>query len=127
MHIGIAVKTLKEATQTYEKLGLEFEGIEEVLSEKVRIAFFKIGESRIELLEATSRDSSIAKFLENRGEGVHHICLLTDNLKVHIDELNKNGFKFVGDPVKGAHGVKVAFIHPKSTNNVLFEIAEATY
>lgn len=127
LHIGIAVKSLKEATKTFEKLGLNFEGNEEVTTEKVKVAFFRIGESRIELLEPTSPDSAVAKFLDKRGEGVHHICLLADNLKDRVGELKKIGFKFVKDEIKGASGVKAAFLHPGSTNGVLFEIAEAGY
>ncbi|OGQ33601.1 MAG: methylmalonyl-CoA epimerase [Deltaproteobacteria bacterium RIFCSPHIGHO2_12_FULL_43_9] len=127
LHIGIAVKTLKEATKTFEKLGLAFEGNEEVPGEKVKVAFFKVGESRIELLEPTSPDSAIARFLDKRGEGVHHICIQTEDLKKRIDELKKRGFRFVTDEIKGAHGIKAAFLHPKNTNGVLFEIASASY
>lgn len=127
LHIGIAVKALKEATKTFEKLGLKFEGNEEVSGEKVRVAFFKIGESRIELLEPTSQDSAIAKFLNNKGEGVHHICLLADNLGDRVNELKKKGFKFAKNEIMGAHGVRAAFLHPKTTNGVLIEIAEEGY
>jgi len=127
LHVGIAVESLDEAIKSYEKLGLTLEGTEEIPGEKVRVAFFPVGEARIELLEATSPESSIAKFIEKRGAGLHHLCLQTDDLQERMKSLKEEGFKFVGEPIDGAHGVKAAFIHPKSIHGVLVEIAEGSY
>ncbi|MFC2075438.1 methylmalonyl-CoA epimerase [Bdellovibrionota bacterium] len=127
LHIGIAVTSLKESIKRFEDLGLTCEGREEVASEGVRVAFFPVGESRLELLEATSPDSAVARFIEKRGPGVHHICLQTEDLSKRIDELKSKGFQFTGDPIKGAHGVSAAFIHPKSLGGVMVEIAEGGY
>ncbi len=122
-HIGIAVKSLDEAIAFYETtLGLECEKIEEVSSQKVKVAFFKIGEVHIELLEPLSPDSPIQKFLEKKGAGIHHIAYLTDAIESDLSEASGSGCKLINEsPVEGAGGKKVAFLHPKSTGGVLTE------
>lgn len=125
-HIGIAVRSIETVLPFYTKtLGLEFEGVEEVLSEGVKVAFLKIGESRFELLEATDESSPIHKFIEKNGEGIHHIALEVDDIAARMNHLNKNGLQFIHDkPKKGAHDSKITFLHPKSTHGVLFELCE---
>ncbi|MFA1710154.1 methylmalonyl-CoA epimerase [Peribacillus frigoritolerans] len=125
-HIGIAVKNLEASIPFYtELLGLELTNIETVESEQVRVAFIKIGETRLELLEATSSASSIAKFIEKKGEGIHHIAFQTDNSQPHLDYLKEQGIKLINEvPKEGAHGNLVAFLHPKSTNSVLMEFCQ---
>ena len=125
-HIGVAVKDLDEAIKLYrDQLGLEFKGTDVVESQKVKVAFFKIGETNIELVAATSPDSPIAKYLEKNREGIHHICFQVDNINDALKTLKEKGVKLINEePRKGAHGTLVAFIHPKSTNGVLTEICE---
>jgi methylmalonyl-CoA/ethylmalonyl-CoA epimerase len=125
-HVGIAVKSLDEALPFYvETLGLECLGIEVVESEKVRVAFLKIGEAKIELLEPTEEDSPIAAFIEKRGEGIHHIALGVDDIQARIDELKANGIRMIHDaPKQGAGGAQIAFMHPKSARGVLYELCE---
>ena len=125
-HIGIAVNNLEESIKFYEKLGLELEAIEVVESQKVRVAFLPVGkEVRIELLEATSEDSPIAKFIEKKGQGVHHIAFATDNLQDRLDELAEKGIRLIDkEPRGGAHGADIAFLHPKSTGGVLVELCK---
>jgi methylmalonyl-CoA epimerase len=125
-HIGIAVKDLASSIQFYTNiLGLKFLGTEEVESEKVRVAFFEIGDSRIELLEATNLESPIAKFIEKKGEGIHHIAYQTENCQENLETLKDEGIKLINEvPKLGAHGSKVAFLHPKSTGNVLIELCQ---
>lgn len=127
-HIGIAVKSIEKALPFYTKtLGLELEGMEEVASEGVKVAFLRIGESRFELLEATADSSPIHKFIEKRGEGIHHIALDVENIEARINSLTKNGIQFIHtEPKAGSHHTKIAFIHPKSAHGVLFELCEAT-
>ncbi|MBU3917056.1 methylmalonyl-CoA epimerase [bacterium] len=122
-HIGIAVKSLDEAIEFYEKtFGLKCEGMEEVASQKVKTAFFAIGEVHLELLEPTSPDSPIAKFLESKGPGVHHIAYATDDVQEQLNQASSAGCKLINEsPVDGAGGKKVAFLHPKSTFGVLSE------
>lgn len=107
-------------------LGLEFEGVHVVREQKVRVAFFSTGgETRIELLEPTERESAVAKFIERRGEGVHHISLKVRNIEAVLERLKERGLRLVDEkPRTGADGGKIAFIHPKSTGNVLFELCE---
>ncbi len=123
-HIGIAVHSIEKARVFYEKvLGLQCERIEEVESQQVRTAFFPIGETHIELLEPTSPDSPIAKFLEKRGEGFHHIGYLDDDIDHVLAVARSKGCRCINDePVPGAGGKKIAFLHPKSTFGVLTEI-----
>ena len=125
-HIGIAVRSLHEALPFYtEILQLPLLGIEEVESEKVKVAFLKAGESKIELLEPTSDDSAIAKHIEKRGEGIHHIALGVDSIQERINEIKEKGIRMIQDvPKEGAGGALVAFMHPKSTGSVLYELCE---
>ncbi len=122
-HIGIAVNSIEEAVPFYENaLGLKCEHIEEVPSQKVKTAFFALGEVHIELLEPTSPDSPIAKFLENKGPGVHHIAYQSDDIQQQLGQATEAGCKLINEtPVDGAGGKKVAFLHPKSTFGVLSE------
>ncbi|WP_088014040.1 methylmalonyl-CoA epimerase [Gottfriedia acidiceleris] len=125
-HIGIAVRDLETSIQLYTNvLGLKLKGIETVESEKVRVAFIEIGEVKIELLEATSPESPIAKFIEKKGEGIHHIALETDNCEKQLEIVKEHGIKLINEvPKKGAHDSLVAFLHPNSTNKVLFELCQ---
>ncbi len=126
-HIGIAVNSLQEAIPYYEKiLGLSCYAIEEVKDQKVRTAFFKIGQTKIELLESTSSDGPVAKFIEKKGPGLHHIAFAVEGLQERLDELNKKGVSLIDQqPRKGAEGLSIAFLHPKSTHGVLTELCEA--
>ncbi|MCX8010811.1 MAG: methylmalonyl-CoA epimerase [Ignavibacteria bacterium] len=123
-HIGIAVKNLEESIPLYENLfGLKCYKIEEVEDQKVKTAFFKIGDTKIELLEATNSDSPIAKFIEKKGEGIHHIAFATNDSKTAIDELKSKDVLLIdNEPRKGAENLDIAFIHPKSTKGVLIEL-----
>jgi methylmalonyl-CoA/ethylmalonyl-CoA epimerase len=125
-HIGIAVKSIEESLPYYvETLQLELLGMEEVESENVKVAFLKIGESKIELLEPTSPDSAIGKFIEKRGEGIHHIALGVDDIQGRINELKTKGIRMIHETPKiGAGGNLVAFMHPKSTGGVLYELCQ---
>jgi methylmalonyl-CoA/ethylmalonyl-CoA epimerase len=125
-HIGIAVRSIEEALPFYtEVLQLPFLGMEEVESEKVKVAFLKLGESKLELLEPLSSDSAIASFIEKRGEGLHHVALSVDSIQVRIDEIKAKGIRMINDsPKTGAGGALVAFMHPKSTGGVLYEYCE---
>jgi len=127
-HIGIAVKDLEEAVKFYEKLGLKVDSVEEVPSQKVRVAFIQIGEVRIELLEATSEESPIAKYIEKRGEGIHHLALETDNLRDSLKKTQEQGIRLIDkEPRKGAHNANIAFVHPKSSHGVLLELCEENH
>lgn len=124
-HIGVAVKNLDEATAFYKTMGIDPYHFEEVESQKVRVAFIKIGESNIELLEPTSPESPIAKYLEKKGEGIHHIAYRVDDVQTALDKLKADGMKLINEePMDGAHGMKVAFVHPKSVNGVLTELSQ---
>jgi len=124
-HIGIAVKNLDEAIAIYEKLGLQLEGIEEVPSQMVKVAFFPCGETRLELLMPTSPESPIAKFIENRGEGIQHIALAVDNVTEELNKAKENGFRLIDtQPRPGSHNSEIAFLHPKSTLGVLIELCQ---
>lgn len=125
-HIGIAVKNLKESNELFGRLFGEMHyKIEEVISEGVKTSFFKVGTNKIELLEATNPDSPIAKFIEKRGEGIHHIAFDVEDIKSEIVRLKKEGFKVLNEvPKKGADNKLVAFLHPKSTNGVLVELCQ---
>ena len=124
-HIGIAVNSIQEFMTLYrDVLGLEFAGEEVVEDQKVKVAFFDIGESRIELLEPTSPESPIAKFIEKRGEGMHHLAVSSDNVEKDLEIMKQKGIKLVDEvPRRGAHGTKIAFIHPKETK-ILLELTE---
>ncbi|MDR6998358.1 methylmalonyl-CoA epimerase [Neobacillus niacini] len=125
-HIGIAVKNLQTTIPFYtDILGLKLLGIETVESEQVRVAFIEIGETRLELLEAISTESAIAKFIEKKGEGIHHIAFQTETCQKQLDFLKNQGIKLINEvPKEGAHGNLVAFLHPKSTNSVLMELCQ---
>ena len=125
-HIGIAVRSIEEARQFYEALGLAVESNEEVASEGVRVAMIPLGGTRIELLEPLNAESPIAKFLEKRGPGIHHVCLATGDVHTASDQLRESGFNVLREqPTPGAGGHLVQFIHPKSTGGVLYELAQA--
>ncbi len=125
-HLGIAVKNLEEAIPYYENvLGLKCYNIEEVADQKVRTAFFKLGDTKIELLEPTSEESTIAKFIENRGEGVHHVAFAVKDIEGALAEAEEKGVRLIDKtPRKGAEGLTIAFLHPKSTGGVLTEFCE---
>ena len=125
-HIGIAVKSLDEAIPFWEqKLGMKCYAIEEVKEQKVRTAFFKIGQSKIELLESTDPEGPIGKFIEKKGEGVQHIAFAAPGLQSQLDDLAASGVQLIDKaPRKGAEGLNIAFLHPKSTSGVLMELCE---
>ena len=126
-HLGIAVKSLEEAIPYYENiLGLKCYSIEEVADQKVKTAFFKVGQTKIELLEPTSEDSTIAKFIEKRGEGIHHMAFaIEDGVANSLAEVEAKGVRLIDKaPRKGAEGLNIAFLHPKSTCSVLTELCE---
>jgi len=126
-HVGIAVKNLDEAVRTYrDVLGFKLEGIQVLTERKLRIALFSTGgESQIELLEPLDKNSTIAKFLETRGEGIHHFAVQTDNIETSLANLKKSGVALIDEkPRAGAEGKRVAFVHPRSTKGVLLELVE---
>ena len=126
-HLGIAVRSLDTALTFYrDALGLSAEGPEEVPAEGVRIAFLPVGESRIELLEPMSADTTVARFLDRHGEGIHHVCLRVADIDKAVADLKQRGAQIVPPDVRrGAGGRRVAFIHPRSTGGVLLELVEA--
>lgn len=123
-HIGIAVKSISDSLPYYENvLGLKCYNIEEVTDQKVKTAFFKVGQTKIELLEPTSEDSTIAKFIEKKGEGIHHIAFAVSDVAVALSEAESKGVRLIDKaPRKGAEGLSIAFLHPKSTCSVLTEL-----
>lgn len=125
-HLGIAVKNLEEANKTYSKLfNQEPYKLEVVESEGVSTSFFKIGENKIELLEATNPNSAIAKYIDKKGEGIHHLAFDVDDIYAEMERLRKEGFVILNDkPKKGADNKLVCFIHPKSANGVLIELCQ---
>lgn len=125
-HIGIAVESIENASAFYRDiLGAKFEGIEEVLSQKVKIAVWGMDGVKIELLEAMSQDSPISRFVEKRGAGIHHIAFWTGNIEKTIDRLRSSGYAMTDEkPRKGLHDTRVVFLHPKSTGGVLVELVE---
>lgn len=125
-HIGIAVKNLEESIGFYESvLGLKCYSIEEVRDQKVRTAFFKLGDTKIELLESTRDDGPIARYIEKKGEGVHHIAFAVENLEGALNETREKGIRLIDEnPRAGAEGLDIAFLHPKSTHGVLIELCE---
>jgi methylmalonyl-CoA/ethylmalonyl-CoA epimerase len=125
-HIGIAVKDLDAAIKYYEEvLGLKCYSVEEVNDQKVKTAFFKIGQTKIELLESTSPDGPIGKFIEKKGEGIHHIAFSVNNIESQLENAASKGVQLIDTkPRKGAEGLDIAFIHPKSTFGVLTELCE---
>lgn len=123
-HIGIAVRSL-ESAKIYQTLGLSIDHTEVVETQKVKTAFLSVGDANLELLEPTSPESPIAKFIEKRGEGIHHICLRVDDIDAHLAKLKAEGYRLINDTaVPGAHGCRVAFLHPVAGNGVLIELSE---
>lgn len=125
-HVGIAVKSLETAVPLYrDLLGLPFVGEETVESEQVRVAFFRLGEVKLELLEPTSPESPIARFIKQRGEGIHHIALRVEEIEDGLKGLEAAGIRLIHNhPKQGAKGAKIAFLHPKSTQGVLYELCQ---
>ncbi|KJF41678.1 MULTISPECIES: methylmalonyl-CoA epimerase [Draconibacterium] len=123
-HIGIAVNSLEEAIPYYEEmLGLKCYAVEEVADQKVKTAFFQVGDTKIELLESTSPDGPIGKFLEKKGQGVHHLAFAVDNVNDSLNELGEKGVQLIDKTArKGAEGLNIGFLHPKATMGVLTEI-----
>ncbi len=123
-HIGIAVRSISNSS-IYQALGLEVEHEEIVETQKVKTAFLPVGDSTLELLEPTSPDSPVAKYIEKRGEGIHHLCFRVDNIEEHLERLKAAGYRLINEhPVSGAHGCRVAFLHPSAGNGVLIELSE---
>lgn len=127
-HIGIAVKSLADSIKYYEEvLGLKCYSIEEVPDQKVKTAFFRIGETKIELLESTSPEGPIGKFIEKKGEGIHHLAFAVDGLEHQLEDAAGKGVQLIDSrPRKGAEGLDIAFLHPRSTFGVLTELCEKT-
>lgn len=124
-HIGIAVRTLERGLAFYEALGLVCSGRETVESQQVKVAFIDLGHSRVELLEPTGPESPIARFLERRGEGIHHLCLRVEDLEARLESLRAAGVRLINhEPVEGAGGCRVAFVHPASAGGVLIELSQ---
>ena len=125
-HLGIAVKSLDTAIPFYEEvLGLKCYAVEEVAEQKVKTAFFKVGQTKIELLESTDPEGPVGRFIEKRGEGVHHIAFAAEGLQESLDFLVEKGIQLIDkSPRKGAEGLNIAFLHPKSTFGVLTELCE---
>jgi len=125
-HIGIAVHSIDASMPFYrDTLGMEFEGTEVVEEQRVKVAFLAVGESRIELLEPTSPDSPVAKFLEKNGEGTHHLAYEVSDIEAVLADLKAKGVRLVDEtPRSGAHGTRIAFLHPKATGGVLTELCE---
>ena len=124
-HIGIAVESIDERLAVYEALGLEATGFEVVTEQGVRVAFLPVGDGRLELLEPTDPASPIARHLERRGPGMHHICLRVSNIRQTMARLTEQGFELLSEePQRGAHDCLVCFVHPKSTGGVLLELSE---
>jgi methylmalonyl-CoA/ethylmalonyl-CoA epimerase len=123
-HIGIAVRSL-DAARIYESLGLSIDHIETVETQKVRTAFLGVGDAKLELLEPTSEESPVARFIEKRGEGIHHLCFRVSNLEEQLVRLKGEGYRLINEQsVPGAHGCRVAFLHPSAGNGVLIELSE---
>ncbi|MCD6163272.1 MAG: methylmalonyl-CoA epimerase [candidate division Zixibacteria bacterium] len=125
-HIGIAVKQISDSMEFYSSaLGLKLGGTEEVPERHLKVGFIEIGSTRIELIESTSDESAIAKYIEKKGGGLHHICLSVDNIVEALTHMKNKGFKLIdNEPKDGAEGSKVAFVHPKSAGGVLIELKE---
>ena len=123
-HIGIAVRSLA-ATTIYEDLGLTVDHVETVASQGVKTAFLPVGDSRLELLEPTGPDSPVAKYIGKRGEGIHHLCFRVEDIDAELEKLKAKGYRLVDEtPVPGAHGCRVAFLHPGAGNGVLIELSQ---
>lgn len=125
-HVAIAVNNIEEAAKFYQEvMGLTLTGVEVVTAQKTRVGFFKIGESNIELVQPAEPDSPLTKFLETKGQGIHHICFEVDDVEAEVKAFLEKGATMIDQkPRPGAHGAKVAFVHPKSSNGVLIELCE---
>lgn len=125
-HIGIAVKSIDEALKFWEDtLGIKCHGVEEVADQKVKTAFLPIADTEVELLEGTSPESPVSKFIEAKGEGIHHLAIRVDNLEAALEELKAKGVRLIDEkPRLGAGGAKIAFLHPKATGGILLELSE---
>lgn len=125
-HIGIAVKSIDEALNFWEgTLGIECHGVEEVADQKVKTAFLPLRDTEVELLEGTSPESPVSKFIEAKGEGIHHLAIRVENLEVALAELKAQGVRLIDEkPRLGAGGAKIAFLHPKATGGILLELSE---
>jgi methylmalonyl-CoA epimerase len=127
-HLGIAVKSLAAAKNIYQKLGMSISPEETVEAEQVRLVMVPVGESRLELLEPTSENSTIARFIAKRGEGLHHVCLRVPDLPAAVEKLKQDGVRLVSEEIKvGAGGHRYVFVHPQSTGGVLLELVESTH
>lgn len=125
-HIGIAVKSIDESLKFWEgTLGIKCHGVEEVAEQKVKTAFLPIEDTEVELLEGTSPDSPVSKFIEAKGEGIHHLAIRVDDLTAALEELKAKGVRLIDEkPRLGAGGARIAFIHPKATGGILLELSE---
>lgn len=125
-HIGIAVRSIDAQRPFYEgTLGAVFEGVEEVADQKVKVGFFRVGDVRLELLEPSDPSSTIASFLDKKGEGLHHVAYTVDDIEARIAELKESGARMIDEaPRPGAHHTRIAFVHPKSSHGVLTELCE---
>lgn len=124
-HIGIAVESLADGVEFYQALGLDLEGVEEVTEHGVKVGFLPVGEARLELLEPLGESSPIAKHLERRGPGLHHVCLRVPDIRAAMAELVNRGYRLLTDePQRGAHDCLVCFVHPKSSGGVLLELSQ---
>lgn len=124
-HIGIAVESINSGLAIYKALGIEVEGVEEVEDQKVRVAFLPVGDTRIELLEPTHDTSPVARHLERRGAGLHHICLRVPDIRTAMAQLSEEGYRLLSEePFEGADGCLVCFVHPKSAGGVLIELSQ---
>ncbi len=125
-HIGIAVESIDSGLAIYRALGVEVEGVEEVVDQKVRVAFLPVGDTRIELLEPTDDSSPVARHLQRRGAGLHHICLRVPDIRAAMAHLSAEGYRLLSqEPLRGGHDCLVCFVHPKSAGGVLIELAQA--
>lgn len=123
-HIGIAVRSL-DAVKIYEALGMRVDHVETVASQGVKTAFLSAGDANLELLEPAGPDSTVAKFIEKRGEGIHHLCFRVDDIDAQLAQLKAQGYRLINESaVPGAHGCRVAFLHPTAGNGVLIELSE---
>jgi len=128
-HIGIAVQSIEESLKLYKDvLGMDFKGVEELTERGLKTAFIQAGDTKIELLEPISEKSTISKFIEKKGQGMHHMALQVKDIKQSMIALKENGYRLLSEePEKGAHGTKVVFLHPKSSNGVLLELVESDH
>ncbi len=125
-HIGIAVKSIEKSLAFYEAIGLRVSHTEDVESQGVKVAFLKIGESNIELLEPLNQQSPVFSFIEKKGEGIHHIAFHVEDIEKVLEKLKSKGYRLINEsPIEGAHGKMIAFVHPKSSGGVLIELCES--